>query len=94
MRLPNLEIHMYPDNDKYGSMNRMKSIMNKIPDPCIPVYLHYNKYPDEKDFGVPSNKIYESIAHSNKLLINTDKNQTAFGVSSIKSIRIYNRPFI
>lgn len=61
MRLPNLEIHMYPDNDKYGSMDRMKSITNKIPDPCIPVYLHYNKYPNEKDFGVPSNKIYESI---------------------------------
>lgn len=61
MRIPNLELHLYPDNDKYGSMNRMNYIMSQIPDPTIPVYIHYNIVKGEKDFGVPSNRISESI---------------------------------
>jgi surface protein len=44
------------------------------------------------DQGSGANKVFESIAHSNPILINTDKAKQEFGNSAIKSIRIYNRP--
>ena len=61
LRLPNVEIHIYPDNDRYGSVDRIRNIMYKIPDPTIPFYIHTNTKEGEKDFGVPSNRIFESI---------------------------------
>lgn len=61
MGLPYLEIHFYPDNDSQGTNERIKWIVNNIPDPYIPVYIHRNLYPGEKDFGVPINKIKETI---------------------------------
>ena len=61
LKLPYLEIHLYPDNDKYGTLDRMKYIKSLIPDPTIPVIVHKNIFPGEKDFGVPKNKITESI---------------------------------
>ena len=36
-------------------------MINKIPDKTIPVFIHKNTYPGEKDFGVPITKINESI---------------------------------
>ena len=59
--LPNIELHFYPDNDKYGSVNRIKWVLKNLPDKLIPTYIHYNTYDNEKDFGVPSNHIKESI---------------------------------
>lgn len=61
VQLPFVEFHFYPDNDKYGSLSRMKYIASQIPDKSIPVYIHRNEYPGEKDFGVPINKINETI---------------------------------
>lgn len=61
LQIPNIELHLYPDNDKYGSIERMVYIANRIPDPNIPVYLHYNTFKGEKDFGVPSSRINEII---------------------------------
>lgn len=65
MQLPYIELHLYPDNDKFGSMDRMRSIVRKIPDQSIPVYIHKNNYSGEKDFGVPLNRINESIMRLN-----------------------------
>jgi hypothetical protein len=61
LRLPFLEIHFYPDNDKYGSIERIQYITSQIPDPTIPVYVHKNLMQGEKDFGVPANRIIESV---------------------------------
>lgn len=61
LKIPNLELHLYPDNDKYGSMERMKYIANCIPDPYVPVYIHYNTAPGQKDFGVSPDKIIEHV---------------------------------
>jgi hypothetical protein len=61
LQLPYVEFHFYVDNDKYGKLSRMKKITNMIPDPTIPVYIHNNLYPKEKDFGVPLGRIQENI---------------------------------
>lgn len=61
LRLPNLELHFYPDNDRYGTIDRMRSIIDKIPDKTIPAYVHMNNKEGEKDFGVPRNRINEAI---------------------------------
>lgn len=61
MRIPNSEIHFYPDNDKFGTDETIRKIVNKIPDPFIPIYIHRNTMPGEKDFGVPKDRIRESI---------------------------------
>lgn len=61
MQLPYVELHFYTDNDKYGGLNRIQKIINLIPDKSIPVYIHKNLYEGEKDFGVPKNRIQESI---------------------------------
>ena len=61
LKLPYLELHIYPDNDKHGDMYTMRKLMNKIPDPYIPIYIHRNTCPGEKDFGVPIHRINESI---------------------------------
>lgn len=56
-RLPMIELHIYPDNDKQGSILKMKELRDKIPDPTIPIYIHRNLMYGEKDFGVPKNRI-------------------------------------
>lgn len=61
LKLPFIELHLYPDNDKFGNFDRINYIVNLIPDRSIPVYLHKNTFPGEKDFGVPLRKINESI---------------------------------
>ena len=61
LRIPNIELHLYPDNDKFGTDEKMWNIINKIPDHTIPVYVHRNMYPNEKDFGVPRENISERI---------------------------------
>lgn len=61
VQLPYVELHLYPDNDKYGSLKRMNYIARQIPDNSIPVYIHKNNFYGEKDFGVAITKINESI---------------------------------
>ena len=60
LRIPNLELHIYPDNDKQGTDYKISRMISNIPDTSIPVYIHRNLYPDQKDFGVPKNLIQES----------------------------------
>lgn len=61
LQLPYIELHFYVDNDKLGTIDRIKKISYMIPDPSIPIYMHNNTYPKEKDFGVPLNRIRENI---------------------------------
>lgn len=61
LMIPNVELHFYTDNDRYGTIDRINSIINKIPDRTLPVFVHKNTYPNEKDFGVPAERIRESI---------------------------------
>lgn len=60
-KLPYVEFHIYPDNDKHGSTNKIQRIADYLKPLNIPVYLHRNLYPDEKDFGVRPDHIKESI---------------------------------
>ena len=58
--LLNVEFHIYLDNDVNGNY-----ISNNIADFLevynIPLYIHTNESDGEKDFGVPSDRIKESI---------------------------------
>ena len=64
------------------------------PNPMIQTFVNgiFTDVAMLSDTGSGNNKIYEHIQNTSQLLINTDKNKTAFGNSSIKSIRIYSRP--
>ena len=64
------------------------------PNPMIQTFINgiFTDVAMLSDTGSGNNKIYEHIQNTSQLLINTDKNKTAFGNSSIKSIRIYSRP--
>lgn len=61
MKLPYLEVHIYPDNDKYGDRHVMEDIAGFLKPVGIPLYVHRNLYPGEKDFGVRLDHIKESI---------------------------------
>lgn len=55
------EIHYYPDKDiTDGFMNKIIRILKSFSN-NINVYIHRNVYPNEKDFGVPINRIQEII---------------------------------
>ena len=60
-KLPYTEFHFYPDNDKYGSNRNIEKIARYVYPMNIPVYIHRNMYPGEKDFGVSLDHINESI---------------------------------
>ena len=61
LSLPNIELHIYPDNDKYGSDEAIDKLISKLPDPTIPIIVHRNMLEGQKDFGVPLNMIKESV---------------------------------
>lgn len=63
MRLINLEVHMYIDNDI--SNNVIYDIRNMLQIFQMPFYVHRNIYPNEKDFGVPIERIKEQIVQYN-----------------------------
>ena len=60
-KLPYFELHYYPDNDESGSNDVMSRIANVFKPLGIDVYIHRNLFDGEKDFGVPLNRIKESI---------------------------------
>lgn len=58
--LMNIEFHIYPDNDI--NLNSILSILDNVcPVYDIPLYIHTNRYPGEKDFGVRPEHIKEQI---------------------------------
>ena len=56
---PNMVLHIYPDNDV--SDNKIVYMANRFTRINIPVYIHRNMKGGEKDFGVPLNRIQETI---------------------------------
>ena len=60
-KLPYVEFHFYPDNDRQGSNNKLKRVADYLKPLHAPVYIHRNMYPREKDFGVPIDRIDEKI---------------------------------
>lgn len=60
-KLPYVEFHFYPDNDKFGSNQVMNKVANILRPLQCPIYIHRNLYPGEKDFGVRLDHIKESI---------------------------------
>lgn len=61
--IPNLEIHLYPDNDQ--SDYKMNWIVKNYDPMRLPIYIHRNLSPKEKDFGVPLDRIKESVRKTN-----------------------------
>lgn len=59
LKCPNLEIHIYPDNDV--SRSYILDIINFLSSFKYTFYIHRNVYSGEKDFGVPINRIAETI---------------------------------
>lgn len=59
MKIPNLIVHIYPDNDV--SRDHMLDIHDSLREFNIPMIIHRNVYPKEKDFGVPTSRINEVI---------------------------------
>ncbi len=61
--IPNLEVHLYPDNDQADwKINR---IVRNFDNMMIPIYIHRNISPNEKDFGVPLDRIKETVIKAN-----------------------------
>lgn len=60
-KLPMVELHLYPDNDKYGSNENMRKINDTLSIFNFPFYVHRNMMEGEKDFGVSKDKIKENI---------------------------------
>ena len=60
-KLPLVELHFYPDNDKYGATHVIEKIAAYFRPMRVPVYLHRNTFPGQKDFGVSLDKINEAI---------------------------------
>ena len=59
LKIPNLEIHVYPDNDQ--PRDTIVDIANYLTPFKFPFYIHRNVYDGEKDFGVPLSKINEIV---------------------------------
>lgn len=57
------EMHIYPDNDNVGSEDKIKDLSSIMHYrfPYNNIFVHRNTYPGEKDFGVPMNRISETI---------------------------------
>lgn len=56
--LYNLEIHIYMDNDQ--NQKQIYDIYNIIKYFNIPLVIHNNAYPKEKDYGVPKDRIIDN----------------------------------
>lgn len=59
LRIPNLEIHIYPDKDI--SRDSMLDLAYYLRIFGYTMYIHRNIFPGEKDFGVPLGRINEVI---------------------------------
>ena len=57
MKLINIEFHIYIDNDV--DINTIQGINRYLKVYNIPLYVHKNIYPNEKDFGVKLSNIQE-----------------------------------
>jgi hypothetical protein len=68
-KLPNVEIHIYPDNDNSGSNGKMRKLyLSKLKPIRIPMYIHRNICAGQKDFGVRPEFIVETIQNIEEIL--------------------------
>lgn len=59
--LPDIRIHLYPDNDEVGKEKKIIGIIDQFRIYGFKFFIHRNIYPGEKDLGVPLYKIKEYI---------------------------------
>lgn len=59
LKLINIELHIYADNDIHPKV--VPTLRNMLTPFNIPLFIHYNRYEGEKDFGVPLSKIREEV---------------------------------
>ena len=59
IKIPNLVIHLYPDNDI--DYNDIADIIMSLQPFGFKMFIHRNVYPGQKDYGVPINKINEIV---------------------------------
>lgn len=57
LKIIDIEFHLYLDNDM--NINVLRRILTKLEPYGYHVYIHNNMYGDEKDFGVPKNRIID-----------------------------------
>lgn len=67
LKLPCVEVHIYPDNDNIGNNRKMMFIYKHLKDLNINMYMHRNTYPGEKDFGVSPDHIQEQIVNMKEI---------------------------
>ena len=60
LKLVYIELHLYPDNDPTGQ-EELEYVRELLRPYLIPIYIHRNLMPGEKDFGVPLDRIQESV---------------------------------
>ena len=68
IQIPCCEIHIYPDNDNVGRDSKMNFIYKILKELNIPLYIHRNVYPNEKDFGVRPDHIIEQVKDMQRLI--------------------------
>lgn len=59
MGIYNMEIHIYKDNDQ--TMHQIYDIAQLLQYFNVPLYVHNNAYQNEKDYGVPKERIIDNI---------------------------------
>ena len=59
MGIYNMEIHIYKDNDQ--TMHQIYDIAGLLQYFNVPLYVHNNAYQNEKDYGVPKERIIDNI---------------------------------
>ena len=64
-KIPFVEFHFYPDNDKFGSNSVMYRTSELLKPIQAPIYIHRNQAIGQKDFGVCPDMINESIQRIN-----------------------------
>lgn len=57
LRIINAEIHIYFDNDV--SDKEIREILNQLQFLNMNIYFHWNRFENEKDYGVPKNRIID-----------------------------------
>lgn len=60
-KIVSFNLHIYPDNDRYGNDDVIDDLAQLFWPYLGSMTVHRNDFPNEKDFGVPLNRINEKI---------------------------------
>lgn len=64
LKLINIEFHFYLDNDM--ELWKLNKLMDKLRWYNYNIYFHHNTFENEKDFGVPKNRIIDTCSQISK----------------------------